>query len=84
MTNDVSVFPLSDAAEAEAPPVWYTVRTGRGGATLFMALLAGFAALLGRYSGERDLVIGAPIVLARTGGGHVAPAEGVARTREIT
>ncbi len=31
------------------------------GATLFMALLAGFSALLSRYSGERSLVIGCPV-----------------------
>jgi acyl carrier protein len=30
-------------------------------ATLFMTLLAAYAALLARYSGDRDLVIGAPI-----------------------
>jgi amino acid adenylation domain-containing protein len=32
----------------------------RQGGTLFMALLAGFAALLHRYSGQDDLTIGAP------------------------
>src|SRR5437899_9119528 len=31
------------------------------GATLFMTLLAGFAALLSRYSGQTDIVIGSPI-----------------------
>jgi amino acid adenylation domain-containing protein len=31
------------------------------GATLFMALLAGFQALLYRYSGEQDLCVGSPI-----------------------
>ncbi|WP_447980433.1 amino acid adenylation domain-containing protein [Candidatus Nitrospira bockiana] len=31
------------------------------GATLFMALLAGFQILLGRYSGQRDFCIGTPI-----------------------
>jgi amino acid adenylation domain-containing protein len=31
------------------------------GATLFMTLLAGFAVLLGRYSGQEDVVIGSPI-----------------------
>ncbi|MFQ3633438.1 amino acid adenylation domain-containing protein [Roseiflexus sp.] len=31
------------------------------GATLFMALVAGFAALLGRYSGVDDLCIGTPV-----------------------
>ncbi|HVT15951.1 MAG TPA: non-ribosomal peptide synthase/polyketide synthase [Thermoanaerobaculia bacterium] len=34
---------------------------GREGSTLFMALAAGLAALLGRLSGQRDLVLGAPI-----------------------
>jgi amino acid adenylation domain-containing protein len=33
----------------------------REGATLFMALTAALAALLGRYSGEDDVVIGSPI-----------------------
>src|SRR6185436_19855544 len=33
----------------------------RLGATPFMLLLAGFSALLSRYSGQRDLVIGTPI-----------------------
>ncbi len=38
------------------------VDLGRGeGATLFMALLAGFAALLHRYSGQDDLTVGSPI-----------------------
>ena len=31
------------------------------GATLFMVLLAGFQALLGRYSGQQDIVVGSPI-----------------------
>ena len=31
------------------------------GATLFAALLAGFAALLSRWSGQRDLVVGTPV-----------------------
>jgi amino acid adenylation domain-containing protein len=31
------------------------------GATLFMALLAGFAALLHRYTGDEDIVVGSPI-----------------------
>jgi amino acid adenylation domain-containing protein len=35
---------------------------GRGeGATLYMVLLAGFQALLGRYSGQDDVVVGSPI-----------------------
>ncbi len=33
----------------------------REGATLFMTLLAGFQALLSRYSGQSDIVIGSPI-----------------------
>ena len=33
----------------------------RQGATLFMTLLAGFKALLFRYSGQRDLVVGTPV-----------------------
>jgi amino acid adenylation domain-containing protein len=33
----------------------------REGVTLFMLLLAGFKALLYRYTGERDLVVGSPI-----------------------
>ena len=31
------------------------------GATLFMVLLAGFQALLGRWSGQQDVVVGSPI-----------------------
>ena len=33
----------------------------RQGTTLFMALMAGFQALLGRYSGQDDLAVGTPI-----------------------
>ncbi|RKH44041.1 amino acid adenylation domain-containing protein [Corallococcus sp. AB050B] len=33
----------------------------REGATLFMTLLAGFQALLARYSGQEDVVVGSPI-----------------------
>ncbi|HVR99922.1 MAG TPA: amino acid adenylation domain-containing protein [Thermoanaerobaculia bacterium] len=33
----------------------------REGVTLFMTLLAAFQVLLGRYSGQRDLVVGSPI-----------------------
>ncbi|HEY3110881.1 MAG TPA: amino acid adenylation domain-containing protein, partial [Chloroflexota bacterium] len=33
----------------------------REGATTFMALLAGFQALLGRYAGQSDVVVGTPI-----------------------
>ncbi|HEX2187443.1 MAG TPA: amino acid adenylation domain-containing protein, partial [Longimicrobiaceae bacterium] len=35
--------------------------TRRGGATLFMTLLAGWQALLARYSGQDDVVVGTPI-----------------------
>ncbi|HEX2092106.1 MAG TPA: amino acid adenylation domain-containing protein [Longimicrobiaceae bacterium] len=38
-----------------------TALAQREGATLFMALLAALAALLGRYAGEDDVVIGSPI-----------------------
>src|SRR5205085_9465379 len=34
---------------------------GRQGATLYMVLLAGFVALLHRYTGQREIVIGTPI-----------------------
>ncbi|HVS00840.1 MAG TPA: amino acid adenylation domain-containing protein, partial [Thermoanaerobaculia bacterium] len=37
----------------------------REGATLFMAVLAGFAALLSRYSGQEDLVVGTPVANRR-------------------
>src|SRR5438067_768310 len=33
----------------------------REGATLFMTLLSGFALLLSRYNGQRDLLIGSPV-----------------------
>ncbi|HEX2187734.1 MAG TPA: amino acid adenylation domain-containing protein [Longimicrobiaceae bacterium] len=33
----------------------------RGGGTLFMTLLAGWQALLGRYAGQEDVVVGSPI-----------------------
>ncbi|WP_164018189.1 non-ribosomal peptide synthetase [Pyxidicoccus trucidator] len=36
------------------------------GATLFMVLLAGFQALLSRYSGQKDLAVGTPIAGRRT------------------
>lgn len=35
--------------------------SGTNGATLYMTLLAGFAVLLQRYSGQTDIVIGSPI-----------------------
>ncbi|MET0395249.1 MAG: non-ribosomal peptide synthase/polyketide synthase, partial [Longimicrobiaceae bacterium] len=45
------------------PPVASGLRAlgHREGATPFMILLAGFAALLGRYSGQADVVVGTPI-----------------------
>ena len=33
----------------------------QGGATMFMTLLAGFAVVLGRYSGQDDIVVGTPV-----------------------
>ena len=42
------------------------------GVTLFMTLLAAFAVLLGRYSGETDLVVGTPV-----GGRNRAEVEGL-------
>ncbi|HEX7186575.1 MAG TPA: amino acid adenylation domain-containing protein, partial [Thermoanaerobaculia bacterium] len=50
-------------------PVSLSAETARGlrslarqeGATLFMALLAGFSALLARYSHQEDLVVGSPV-----------------------
>src|SRR5690606_19259365 len=33
----------------------------REGATLFMTLLGAFALLLGRYSGQRQLLVGTPV-----------------------
>ena len=38
----------------------------REGVTLFMMLLAAFQVLLGRYSGQRDMVVGTPMA-DRTG-----------------
>ncbi|HYG62622.1 MAG TPA: amino acid adenylation domain-containing protein, partial [Thermoanaerobaculia bacterium] len=35
--------------------------TRRAGGTLFMTLLAGFQALLARYSGQQDLAVGSPV-----------------------
>ncbi len=45
-------------------PVCADLRTlaRRRGATLFVVALAGYAALLGRYTGSRDVVIGVPAV----------------------
>src|SRR5204862_1423048 len=33
----------------------------REGATLFMVVLAGFKALLHRYTGQRDVIVGSPV-----------------------
>ena len=41
------------------------VLSKRHGATLYMALLAGWAALLGRLSGQQDVVIGTPVANRR-------------------
>jgi pristinamycin I synthase 3 and 4 len=46
----------------------------RHGATLFSTLLAGWAALLARFSGQRDLVIGVPV--AGRGRGELEPIVG--------
>ena len=40
---------------------WAKLGGQNRGATLFMTLLAGFGALLSRYSGQSDLAIGTPI-----------------------
>jgi amino acid adenylation domain-containing protein len=46
-----------------SPPLTAAVQAlgRRHGTTLFMTLLAAFAALLGRYAGEEDLAIGTPV-----------------------
>jgi len=49
-------FALSPEASAAARTL-----AGREGATPFMALLAAFAAVLHRWSGEEDLVLGTPV-----------------------
>jgi amino acid adenylation domain-containing protein len=45
---------------AALPPLLGTFSRARG-ATLFMVLLAGFQALLGRLSGQEDVVVGSPV-----------------------
>ncbi len=45
---------------ADLPPLLGTFSRARG-ATLFMVLLAGFQALLGRLSGQEDVVVGSPV-----------------------
>jgi amino acid adenylation domain-containing protein len=53
------------ASESFVVPAALTVALGalsrREGATLFMTLLAGFAAVLSRYSGQEEVVVGTPI-----------------------
>ena len=49
-----SAFPVETAAGLRA------VARG-GGATMFMTLLAAYAVLLGRYSGQDDVVVGTPV-----------------------
>jgi amino acid adenylation domain-containing protein/FkbM family methyltransferase len=50
-----------------APEVSRGIRalSARHGVTLFMTLLAGFYALLHRYTGQRDLVVGSPVANRR-------------------
>ena len=54
--GDTLAFSLEPALTAELKEL-----SRRSGATLFMTLLSAWASLLGRYSGEEDLVIGIPI-----------------------
>ena len=49
-----------DAVSASLVPALRRLGRERG-ATLYMTLLAGFAALLARYTGQSDIVIGSPI-----------------------
>ena len=49
------------AAAGRAHPAAARLCARREGATLFMVLLAGFQALLARYSGQDDLAVGSPI-----------------------
>ncbi|HLL47807.1 MAG TPA: condensation domain-containing protein, partial [Longimicrobiaceae bacterium] len=53
----------ASVAFALAPAAWDAVRqlARRGGATLFMTLLAGWQALLGRWADAEDVVVGAPV-----------------------
>jgi amino acid adenylation domain-containing protein len=63
--------PRSPAADAREEEHRFTIPAatveglrglaGAEGGTLFMAVLAGFAALLGRYAGQDDVVVGTPI-----------------------
>src|SRR5262249_42746082 len=54
--GDVCFFDLPPEL-AEAP----RDLSRREGATLFMTLLAGFQALLSRYSGQEDIAVGVPV-----------------------
>ena len=49
------------AAAGRAHPAGCEALARREGATLFMVLLAGFQALLARYSGQEDLAVGSPV-----------------------
>ena len=72
--------PVSDRGAAPAPVAVAAGVDGgaraqlarREGATLFMALLAAFEALLRRYTGQDDIVVGTPIA-----GPHRAEIEGL-------
>ena len=51
---------------SHSPVRWLPRRLAqREGATIFMVLLAGLAALLHRYTGQTDLVIGTPVANTR-------------------
>ncbi len=58
-------FVAGQAFRVLPPPLVDALRElgGRRGATLFASLLAGFSALLGRYGGEEDVLVGAPVSL---------------------
>ncbi len=51
---------IGDLLPASLPPLLANFSRARG-ATLFMVLLAGFQALLGRLSGQEDVVVGTPV-----------------------
>jgi amino acid adenylation domain-containing protein len=56
-------FTAGGASFFLAPPLTQALRSlaRREGATLFMALVCGFATLLSRLSGQRDVVLGTPV-----------------------
>ena len=56
------------AAAGRAHPAAGRLSRRREGATLFMMLLAGFQALLARYSGQDDLAVGSPDRRPQPGG----------------